>query len=297
MIAGSPESNEPWPLNPKLEKKLMPDSAAPRSSLSRDDTSLVFLTRRFAELLKQSTDGVLDLNLVSEKLNAPKRRVYDVTHVLEGVHLIEKVSKNHIQWLGGQTNKELKALIEEENKLDELIQSCMWQIHHLCKNQPGQRFAYLTYEDVRRIPSLEEQTVIVIKAPAETKLEVPHPNESLQVRLSSTQGPIEVFVCSDDPIPTEATGGSVVSGGDLNLSLDDDSSAPIVPCSSFVQVSSEDRAVTTSQISDISSLLPELTQQQSSPVSASPVSTMTNPTLNPDFNKVLSTLRHQVPPL
>lgn len=38
-------------------------------------------------------------------------------------------------------------------------------------------FAYLTYEDIQTIPSLKEQTVIVIKAPAETKLEVPHPEE------------------------------------------------------------------------------------------------------------------------
>lgn len=40
-------------------------------------------------------------------------------------------------------------------------------------------FAYLTYDDVQRISSLKEQTVIVIKAPAETKLEVPHPEEVL----------------------------------------------------------------------------------------------------------------------
>lgn len=38
-------------------------------------------------------------------------------------------------------------------------------------------FAYLTYEDVQRIPILKEQTVIVIKGPAGTKLEVPHPKE------------------------------------------------------------------------------------------------------------------------
>lgn len=38
-------------------------------------------------------------------------------------------------------------------------------------------FAYLTYEDVQRIPNLKEQTVIVIKAPPGTKLEVPHPVE------------------------------------------------------------------------------------------------------------------------
>lgn len=38
-------------------------------------------------------------------------------------------------------------------------------------------FAYLTYEDIQRIPELKEQTVIVIKGPGGTKLEVPHPKE------------------------------------------------------------------------------------------------------------------------
>lgn len=66
---------------------------------SRFDTSLGFLTRRFAELMSHSADGILDLNLVAQQLNAPKRRVYDVTNVLEGVQLIKKKSKNQIQWL------------------------------------------------------------------------------------------------------------------------------------------------------------------------------------------------------
>lgn len=38
-------------------------------------------------------------------------------------------------------------------------------------------FAYLTYDDMHNLPSLRDQTVMVIRAPAETKLEVPHPEE------------------------------------------------------------------------------------------------------------------------
>ncbi len=30
-----------------------------------------------------------------------KRRIYDITNVLEGIGLIEKKSKNNIQWRGG----------------------------------------------------------------------------------------------------------------------------------------------------------------------------------------------------
>ena len=32
-----------------------------------------------------------------------KRRIYDITNVLEGIGLIEKKSKNNIQWKGGAT--------------------------------------------------------------------------------------------------------------------------------------------------------------------------------------------------
>uniref|UniRef100_A0A3Q2Z8P8 E2F/DP family winged-helix DNA-binding domain-containing protein n=1 Tax=Hippocampus comes TaxID=109280 RepID=A0A3Q2Z8P8_HIPCM len=66
---------------------------------SRNDTSLVLLTRKFLNMLQQSKDGVLDLNLVTQELNSSKRRVYDVTNVLEGINLIKKIYKNHVQWL------------------------------------------------------------------------------------------------------------------------------------------------------------------------------------------------------
>ncbi|KAG9355737.1 hypothetical protein JZ751_000575 [Albula glossodonta] len=59
-------------------------------------------------------------------------------------------------------------------------------------------YAYVTYEDIQRSRGLRDQTVIVIKAPSETKLEVPDPQESLQVHLSSTKGPIDVFLCPDE---------------------------------------------------------------------------------------------------
>ncbi|XP_068587403.1 transcription factor E2F3 [Cebidichthys violaceus] len=244
---------------------------------SRCDTSLGFLTQRFAEMLSRSADGVLDLNLAAQELNAPKRRVYDVTNVLEGIRLIKKKSKNFVEWMGGEVNvhmdQELKALVEEERRLDELIHSCTKQVHQLCENQNTLRFAYLTYEDVQRIPSLKEQTVIVIKAPAETKLEVPHPEESLQVHLSSTRGPIEAFLCSDHPVPMEAADGSAANGSHLNSSANGNAAAAAsrVPYSSFVQVSSKDTAIRTSGVAIISSPPSEPTRR-SSPVS--PVSPM-----------------------
>ncbi|KAF5901178.1 transcription factor E2F1-like, partial [Clarias magur] len=76
-------------------------TAVPRLSTekSRYDTSLNLTTKRFLDLLAQSPDGVVDLNWASQVLDVQKRRIYDITNVLEGIHLISKKSKNNIQWL------------------------------------------------------------------------------------------------------------------------------------------------------------------------------------------------------
>lgn len=51
------------------------------------------------DLVKSAPEGVLDLNEVSRVLGVRKRRVYDITNVLDGIHLIQKRSKNHIEWV------------------------------------------------------------------------------------------------------------------------------------------------------------------------------------------------------
>ncbi|XP_029800200.1 transcription factor E2F3 isoform X1 [Suricata suricatta] len=181
------------------------------SEKTRYDTSLGLLTKKFIQLLSQSPDGVLDLNKAAEVLKVQKRRIYDITNVLEGIHLIKKKSKNNVQWMGcslsedGGTlaqcqglSKEVTELSQEEKKLDELIQTCTLDLKLLTEDSENQRLAYVTYQDIRKISGLKDQTVIVVKAPPETRLEVPDPIESLQIHLASTQGPIEVYLCPEE---------------------------------------------------------------------------------------------------
>ncbi|XP_053570766.1 transcription factor E2F3 [Bombina bombina] len=190
-----------------------PDSPkTPKSPVEKNryDTSLGLLTKKFIQLLSQSSDGVVDLNRAAEVLKVQKRRIYDITNVLEGIHLIKKKSKNNIQWMGTLPDdggslarchglsKEITELTKEENKLDELIQSCTLDLKHLTEDSENQRLAYVTYKDIRKINGLKEQTVIVVRAPPETRLEVPDPVESLQIHLSSTQGAIEVYLCPEE---------------------------------------------------------------------------------------------------
>ncbi|KAI1890425.1 hypothetical protein AGOR_G00153580, partial [Albula goreensis] len=116
---------------------------------SRYDTSLNLTTKRFLELLAQSPDGVVDLNWASQALEVQKRRIYDITNVLEGIQLVSKKSKNHIQWLGGRLDgptveryqslqKEVLDLSRAEKELDELIAKCNLQLRILTEDAENQ---------------------------------------------------------------------------------------------------------------------------------------------------------------
>ncbi|XP_019395259.1 PREDICTED: transcription factor E2F1 [Crocodylus porosus] len=176
---------------------------------SRYETSLNLTTKRFLELLNQSPDGVVDLNWAAEVLKVQKRRIYDITNVLEGIHLITKKSKNNIQWLGSQLTvgtssqhqvleKEVQDLQAAERHLDDLIQTCTIQLKLLTEDPENQHSAYVTCQDLRSIADPSEEMVMVIKAPPETQLQVSDPTEAFQISLKSTQGPIDVFLCPED---------------------------------------------------------------------------------------------------
>ncbi|NWU55993.1 E2F6 factor, partial [Dromas ardeola] len=184
----------------------------------RFDASLVYLTRKFMDLVKRAPDGVLDLNEVATMLGVRKRRVYDITNVLDGIHLIQKRSKNLIQWVGSNRDQvfgkapeqqnlkdELSDLSAMEEALDELIKDCAHQLFELTEDKENAKYPfnscitltpYVTYQDIRSIQAFQEQIVIAIKAPEETKLEIPIPKEDcIEVHVKSTKGPIDVYLC------------------------------------------------------------------------------------------------------
>jgi len=73
------------------------------SGISRYDSSLGLLTKKFTNLIQASANGEIDLNEASIQLSVQKRRIYDITNVLEGIGLIEKKSKNVIVWRNATT--------------------------------------------------------------------------------------------------------------------------------------------------------------------------------------------------
>jgi len=185
-----------------------PKKLTARSPLekTRYETSLGLLTKKFVSLFHNSSSGTVDLNKASETLNVQKRRIYDITNVLEGIGLVEKKSKNMVAWSGVQHHDGLTAkqadlhtdladLEAKENQLDDLIKNAELHLKLLNEDKSS---AYVTYQDLRSISRFANQTVMAIKAPPEAKLQVPHPSEGMQIHMKSDRGEIEVFLCPEE---------------------------------------------------------------------------------------------------
>ncbi|CAI0391189.1 unnamed protein product [Linum tenue] len=198
--AKSTKSNKSVPQTPVSN----PDIAGSPSALTpagscRYDSSLGLLTKKFVKLIREAEDGIIDLNKAAETLEVQKRRIYDITNVLEGIGLIEKTLKNRIRWKGAdasnsgnadgnssQLQAEIEKLSLEEQNLDNQI-----------------RWLFVTEDDIKTLPCFLNETLIAIKAPHGTTLEVPDPAEAVdypqrryRIILRSTMGPIDVYLVS-----------------------------------------------------------------------------------------------------
>ncbi|KAJ9542903.1 hypothetical protein OSB04_029409 [Centaurea solstitialis] len=181
----------------------------------RYDSSLGLLTKKFINLIKHAEDGILDLNKAAETLEVQKRRIYDITNVLEGIGLIEKKLKNRIQWKGldastGEVDDnitrlqaEVENLSVEELRLDEQTRDMQERLRDLSEDENNQKWLFVTEEDIKSLPCFQEETLIAIKAPHGTTLEVPDPDEAVdypqrryRIVLRSTMGPIDVYLVS-----------------------------------------------------------------------------------------------------
>lgn len=166
-----------------------------------------------------------------------KRRIYDITNVLEGIGLIQKKHKNKIQWIGSSDDndepymcesaslsKELENLSEEEKKIDYWTNQIQDSLNQLTKDPSYTEYAYVTFDDIKNLPNLtdcQSETLLAIRAPPGTNLEVPNPDslpieekERYQILLHSNSGEILVYVISSD----KNTGNNVLSNNTSKIS-------------------------------------------------------------------------------
>ncbi|KAJ8417894.1 hypothetical protein AAFF_G00227370 [Aldrovandia affinis] len=284
----------------------MAESLQPQTP-SRHEKSLGLLTTKFVTLLQEAKDGVLDLKVAADTLAVrQKRRIYDITNVLEGIGLIEKKSKNSIQWKGvgpGCNTREiadklidLKAELEDlehrENELDKQRVRIQQSIKNVTDDTQNSKYplppllptpftqtdrvstpptlAYVTHEDI--CGCFKGDTLLAIRAPSGTQLEVPIPEaqamnsqKKYQIHLKSTSGPIEVLLVNKDTSGSAPVVLPVPPPEDMFQSLPTPTAAAVAPKGAPPPAQ------------------PEADQSPSSAV-ASPISTPTVPTSEASSN-------------
>jgi len=186
-----------------VEKESSPSKKAKKQT--RVENSLAMLTKRFVELVLAAPDRSLDLNSAAQTLLVQKRRIYDITNVLEGISLIEKTSKNRVRWTGSplpddvqlQQLEELQKELEELEKEEEKLNSAITESEN--EMQPSSQMNYVTHEDIRYRAEFDpDDTLVAICAPPGTNMEIPLPeneeNPKYQMTLKSQSRPIYVYV-------------------------------------------------------------------------------------------------------
>ncbi|PAV88591.1 hypothetical protein WR25_20222 [Diploscapter pachys] len=192
-------------------------------SSTRADKSLGLLAKKFIRLLQSAPNGRFDLNTAADHLQVrQKRRLYDITNVLEGIGLIEKKTKNMIQWKGGdfvldgdsdhidtreqQRLKQLK-MENEELERDEMLLNIHinWMkqsLRNVLETSSNQSMAYVTREDV--LEGFPDAISFAIQAPPGSRVEVAPPKFGRSfdphyiLKLKSPCGPISAVLVGND---------------------------------------------------------------------------------------------------
>ncbi|CAJ0864148.1 16923_t:CDS:2 [Entrophospora sp. SA101] len=131
------------------------------TSSCRYDSSLGLLTKKFVSLLKEAKDGDLDLNNAANELKVQKRRIYDITNVLEGIGLIEKNSKNHVRWKLAElrmANANLESVRKELLKAEKEVDVNIYE------SEEFSRLAFVYESEIKNILSNHGDILIVVRA-------------------------------------------------------------------------------------------------------------------------------------
>ena len=112
-------------------------------------------------------------------------------------------SSTNIQQELDKLKDEIKTAGDQEAFLDGAIATMQQSLRSLAEDGDSSSHAYMTHDDIRGIGAFAQDTVIAIKAPSGTTLEVPDPDEGMeypqrryQIYLKSSAGPVEVFLVS-----------------------------------------------------------------------------------------------------
>lgn len=195
-----------------LLKKVNPQSAQVETKRFKRENTLGGLATKFINLIKKTSTKSINLNDVVKSLRVQKRRIYDITNVLEGVGLIKKSLKNKIHWTGvvtppgnsAQTTNPryvIDRLRREESELDESIGRLEKELAELSATEEFKELAFIDWDDLARLAVTEElleKQLLLINTSPTTKEIVAKENEEYVLQLQSIDEDTQVYALNKE---------------------------------------------------------------------------------------------------
>lgn len=181
-------------------------------SSKRDESSLYTLARKFMRLINESPENHMNMSRVAELLGVGKRRIYDITNVLEGIGMVSKWSVNSVKWMGRSIDELLSSepgddLLagafekkgDEERRVKEEIKELNDRIYELSKDAKNLKHAYVTYDDLQGLRTFRRKLVFALKAPNDTTIEYPrYYKGAYRLKIMAEKGPISVYYVTNE---------------------------------------------------------------------------------------------------
>ena len=187
-------------------EKNFPDE---ESDLKREDStqenSLGQLTKDFINYIKTTGRKSININDLVNKLGVKKRRIYDITNVLQGIEYLQKSGKNEIVWTKTISNKSKtkkksattkknnnnkqkinkEDLEKEKNQLDSEIDKFKAEFNSIAKKAEFAEYGYITLDDIKRLSINKKVDLVLIKATKGTVMNIIDKNDIKQAYESA----------------------------------------------------------------------------------------------------------------
>lgn len=148
----------------------------------KDKQTLSSLTQNFVDLISNSEETEFELGRAAELLHASKRRLYDVTNVLQGVGFIERCGRSKVKRADRSSEADQKkvhdSLVEKKANLEQLNMMMDRYLDELIKSDIFLNHGWVTNEDV--MPLIPEGgKMFALRGPADLEIQIRESSDGL----------------------------------------------------------------------------------------------------------------------
>ena len=156
---------------------------------SCQENSLGQLTKNFINYIKTTGKKSININDLVNELEVKKRRIYDITNVLQGIGYLQKSGKNEIIWTKTTMNKikskkkkynininrqkiNKEQLEQEKEKYEIDINKFKKEFNYIAKKNEFAKYGYITTDDLKELSINDKVDLLIIKATKGTVMNI-----------------------------------------------------------------------------------------------------------------------------